>query len=178
MRKNRFIKASIIITLGLILTGCSTGISSVSIDTSLPIYSGKEHTLVATTDESFDSSYNSGDPVSSQGITVTFDGKALSSDQLFYTSSLTDPTNHYLYPGHSQLTTNSADPVTYSFYAGYADNQFIYLSNNIDISIVNLYSGTDNSWVSNLVVGIMVAVLVIFFGVMYKLKKDKEEGKR
>jgi hypothetical protein len=149
-----------------ILSACQSSSSS-----AIPIYQGSDQPLAVTIDENhFKTDYQDKEVFDATGLSVTFQGTALTSDQYFWATDSKYPDNTKLVPGETQLTSNGSK-VAFPFYAVYTKDNLEYISAAVTVYVTN--SQIVSPWIYYTVTAIVFVALAIWGTIQYRAKKGK-----
>lgn len=163
MKTSTFRKWILPYFLSLSLTSCSAS--------SYQVYHGNEHVLNLTVTDSFQTSYQSGDKITFEGLVVTFDDVTLSSSQYYLTTEPTKPRENKIAEGDEVSTSGNKNAV--SLYAAYDVEDVTYVSSQS----ATIEANSSKSF-SPIVYYVSMGVVIVAVGVWLFIRaKAKKEGR-
>ena len=133
------------------------------------VYKGSERRLNLTVSDTFKASYQSGDKISFEGLTVTFDSETLSSSQYYLTFEPSHPRENKINEGDEVSTSGNNNNI--SLYAAYDVGEVTYVSSQ-SASITATSSKSVNPWVYYVCMGVVIVALGVWLFLRNKAKKE------
>lgn len=131
-----------------------------------PIYQGAETRLLAEVSETYPRSYANGTRFTTEGITVCFDGTALSQDAYYFTMDKAFPRENKI-EKDAQFSSSEREQKV-SFYAVYDTVEMVYVSNPIEVTVTN--DKAVSKWLYITGTAVLFVAAGIWFFIRYKKK--------